>query len=230
MKKAAIVILAAALMLPIVSGCRHKDEKAGYPGHQAETQEQPQPAPQQPDSVVTQNEIPPGPPPKKSAAGRLALRNAGPAGELAAAFCHASIKADAAARTDMFSDEFLAYAGLGEEIASKLQPGELQAMFRTSHKAMLKDLSIPRKTPVRECEILLAETIKCDDAVTDIMNRAAADDLSKDRLQYALQMTNTQECGAFEIREISNSGVEYSRFITGSENGIWKILIAVRPD
>jgi len=103
-------------------------------------------------------------------------------------------------------------------------------MFRTTRMAMLKDMKAGRKTPVRECEILVAAKMKCNEAVTDIMNRAAIEDLSEDRLMYALRQTKTQECGAFEIREISNSGIEYSRFIAGTGGEKWNILIAVRPD
>jgi len=118
MNKTAIAILATALMLPLFAGCNRKDEKAGYPGQTSGKQTQ-QPAPPQilqPDARRNESS-PPGPPEHKTAADRRLLRNAGALGDLASAFCDASVKADAKARTAMFSDEFIVYAGLGEKIA-----------------------------------------------------------------------------------------------------------------
>lgn len=223
-KIASAIILASFIF--IGAGCDRGDEKAGYPG-----------ANKAPAPATQKNQKPsPSPlaqPPIKAPAG--------PVGELSAAFCKASIAANASAQASLFDAEFLVRNGIGAGNPAKIDDASIKEMIAITPAEIEKDIKVSRVTPVKECEIITAEIYK-PLVVNNAVTKTGCEIASEDAVSRSMEKTDAinisatmkemkvAECGLIELREISNSGIEIERFIAGNSGGKWLILLGVKTD
>lgn len=215
--KTASIVSIAALLTLMLSGCRHEDEKAGYPQYPP-TEKITKTAPAEKTSQ------------KEKRAYKPAVKPApGPAGALAAKFCSLSVAADFKSLAQLFSAEFMIRTALPQNNPTGANDKQIAEMAADTTLTISSDIKTSRVKPVEDCEIINTETLSCETAVLKATDKYP-EKINANDLKSALEKTNTTKCGFIGIREISNTGIEESHFFIGNPGGEWKLLSKVTQD